>query len=492
MEKLEYDIKATEKIFMGKKEITIWVNFINLEKDLLETLQKQFNIKSNASNELSLPVTNPNNIDHPKTKKLFDILEILRSTNKYDIPSNEEFIEEMNIAKKEIPNKTEIKDASTKADELWIQFMKDLNKPEVQLFLKSIGMFRLSDSTFGHKFALNNILLAAAQNPNVSFVQTKAQWKKRFRRVVKDNATRIILKVPIVRKNVSKNEKENYMRTIGYSPRTNYDSLSVQQKVHVDTALKRNAANESTPFEYRIFYDISDTEPIDNSQIWEKTVGFENNMTGKLNKVAQTYKRLNGGHYKNEQSEQEKIDNVKKEIYHNDSVNPINLNKALTKGIISKYPDVHVISPQNKTVEAAEIALEQNLSSLADHLIETDGKIVKSENRTDSVNIAVVVCLCLLQANPKSVITKIANENILSMDSYFELRNIINSMLKLININSSTNESKNLINEIKYLNSVEELLNILGLSIDDVKQHEIEVQKNNFYEIFNRLNKKLI
>ena len=292
----------------------------------------------------------------------------------------------------------------------------------------------------------------------------------------------------------NQSDKANVMKRVGYKDNVTYNDLSRQQKDFIDISAVEGEAKSFTLIAY---YDVSDTVLIDpnGEDIWADTIGFDNNLTGHLNKAALDYKAANGGG---------SVEDISK-IYHNEEGDVKALSIALAEGIASTYPDIPTSLPTKDNVNAYKKCYGDMLEKLSDRLIEEKSKIVKKENREQGVLIATTIIMCLTRVAPETVALRLAN-NELTESSYFELRSIINGIIGLMRKNMPKQESKYNINEIELpmLNSVDELLSMMGMKRSDVKptdnaneqmeesESELKTIKENFFKFFDRINKQIL
>ena len=133
---------------------------------------------------------------------------------------------------------------------------------------------------------------------------------------------------------------------------------------------------------------------------------------------------------------------------------------------------------------------------IADRLIEEKGKIVREQNRQVGIKSTLTAILILTRLNPQKVASDIGNSDF-DPKFYFQLRDIINEIVNMINKNLPKLENKNMIEEmqIPYIQSVEELMNMLGVddSIENMeecykqKQNTIQTLKEGFYNVLKKI-----
>lgn len=496
---LDYTVASRKNLFSKKPEIRTWINYENLIQNDCSIVSMKFNGKMIKQKDgrftVGFSTTKPEDPNDPGTAKIIKTLQYLESTGRYEIPNINSVLTDMVSASQDVMNDKDKEKIAKSTDELWLKFMKDIQKPEMQELLKSIGQYALADSSFGWQLASSNLIRIKAQKEDATFVQTRRQWHDRFDRRVVPGAQKIGVVVPINKKNFKTPEDvKRYMKSQGYGDDVSYLDLSTQQKMNVDIGV---IAGEGVGFAIATYYDVSDTVLIDPSKPdkWAEEEGFDNNLTGHLNKAALANKaRANGA---------SKEDIMK--IYNNEEGNVGILAKALAKGIESRFPDMKIVFPKGNDTNVLTKFYSDLIEKVADRLIEEKGKIVKKENREQGIAIATTIVLCLTRVSPETVARKLAN-NELTQDSYFELRTIINSITWLIRKNVPKMENKKQLNEfdIPVLDSVDELLGMMGMSMNDVKPTETSEQqmesvdkeinsiKENFFRIFNKINKQIL
>ena len=476
--RIDYFAGITDKYnaFKKKKEVTHWLTVTGMDNVDKTTLINNFGaIKKKQSGEITFPSQKPSDINDKQTQNIVKAFEYLKNTNKYDVPNIEDVLSELESVKSDILSRNDKANIEKSTDEQWIDFMKNIQKPEVQQLLQSIGQYSLADDTFGWKLAATNVIRAFAQKPNASFLQTRNQWRKKFNRRIINGAKPIGILVPMTNQSISQDEKNRQMAKAGYGADMKYRDLSRQQKDYIDIS---STSYDSKYFQHIPYYDISDTVLIDGMEdIFANEVGFKNNLTGELNDKAIELKAKEGS-----------IDvNAARELYGNRQGDVIDLYDRLSKGIKEKYMSVGIVNPKGSDTKSVGDAYQASIERLADYLIENEGKIVRSENRKLSIAIATTIVLCLTRVKPENVAQKLKN-NELTIDSYTELRNIINKIINVMNTNIKESINNN---EIPQLSSVDELLNMIGMDREDVPtltQEGTEL-KENFHKFLNKINK---
>lgn len=482
--------------FTKKEKFLHWLNFNNLRDEDKIYLKNHCDALIKKNGTVGISTTNPNNPNDKKTKNIIDAYEYLQSTGLYEMPELKDIIFELKHAITDAVSTKDMQNTEKANDELWLKFMKEIQKPEIQLLLKSIGQYSLANSAFGWKISSENIARVQSQKPDATFLHTRLQWRRKFNRDVVPNAQKVVLLVPLINgKYINQDDLKNTMSQIGYKDNVSFNDLSKQQKDHVEITTR---GDDAISYKYLAYYDVSDTVLNDPNgrDIWAEEVGFDNNLTGHLNKAAIEYKARNS----NGEASQEDIE----KLYNNEEGDVKSLAIALAQGIQKNYPSVPTLLPKSDNRNAYVKCYSDMIEKLADQIIEDDSKIVRQENRTLGVSIASTIVLCLTRVSPETVARKLANDE-LTDQSYFELRNVINKIIRLIQVNMPKQESKKYINEmnIQMLDSVDELLSMMGMTRKDIKQTNMndknetfkenkmskkETIKENFYNLFNRIN----
>lgn len=497
MIKLDYTVASKKFNNKIKKvwEDQTWLNYENLDAADKEVLKSKFGGFIGKSGSVGFSTLSPKDYNNVKTANIINSYKYLESTGKYEMPPLQQMLDDLVSASNDIISKDDKENINKSTDEMWLKFMKEIQKPETQLLLKSFGQYSLADSTFGWKLAESNIMRIKAQKPDATFVQTRKQWHDKFRRRVLPDAKKIGVMIPLNNSSYQNQyDKANVMKRVGYKDNVSYNDLSRQQKDFIDVS---SVEGEAKSFMLMAYYDVSDTVLIDpnGEDIWADTIGFDNNLTGHLNKAALDYKAANGGG---------SVDDVSR-IYHNEEGDVKALSIALAEGISSSYPDIQTSLPKSDNINAYKKCYSDMLERLSDKLIEEKSKIVKKENREQGVLIATTIVMCLTRVAPETVALRLAN-NELTESSYFELRSIINGIIGLMRKNMPKQESKYNINEVELpmLGSVDELLGMMGMKRSDVKpteetepqmentEKELNTIKENFFNIFNRINKQIL
>lgn len=433
--------------------------------------------------EVAFSTAKPSSPDDPNTERIIEAYRFLASTGRYGMPTLDDILLELRDVRADKVDEKVIKEIEQTTDNMFAELMQKLKDPKVRAMLSSIGQYQIAESSYGWKFALNNVITIQAQNPNTTFLKQRHAWLESYNRKIKSGAKPIFVVVPSNQKTgITDAEIRKVMTEAGYGQDETFESLSPQQKEYIIITVRYMTGKG---FLVQPYYDISDTYVIDGERdIWSEDPGFDNNLTGHLNDAAMAdlEKRkasLNTYGYD------------VKELYNNEEGNYTALNDSLVKGMQKKYPELPVAKNGGNR---DDIAFERNLDVLADYLIEQKAKLVRPENRVQGKNIVKTFVFCFTKLKSDRIANELKDNQILTEKAYSELRNVINEIIMLINMATLRRESKQQVNEaIPYLNSTEEMLNMMGLSMADVKNHEREMEMNdikeNFMRTLNNINK---
>lgn len=479
--RLKYSVDGQLSNMFNKQVKKSWINFKNILPEDVEAIIK-FAKPIVRDNEIAMSTDKPSTWDAPFTKPIVQTLEYLQSTGRYDMPSIEDIMRELKFALKTIVTKEEMQAYNQSIDEIWMDFIKRLDDPEMQTLVKSISPFYMGDSTYGWKLCLNNALSVKRAMPEATFVKTSKEWQTKYNRQVIDGSQPLVIKIPhdsVVHK------ISDTMQKAGYNKGVRYGDLSRQQKDYIDV---KTRGGDAKHYSYIKVFDISQTVLRDGEEdIFNTEVGFKNNLTGELNDVAVQDKIAKG--YGNKEAVNA--------LYHNENGNPILVTKALYNAISQEYPDIKIYLPKdNAPTEDFERAFQDMVMKIADRLIEEKAKIVREQNRQMGIKSTLTAVLILTRLNPQKVATDIGNSDF-DPKFYFQLRDIINEIINMINKNLPRQESKNMIHEmqIPYIQSVEELMSMLGVedSIENMeesykqKQTTMNQIKESFFRTLNKI-----
>ncbi len=480
--RLKYSIDSqTTQDWRTKAEVKkVWLNLKNLTEEDKQYIQSNFK-GIERGDEISFPTTKPSIYDFPDTAKILGVLEYLQSTGHYAMPTVDIFVQKLKHALKDAVTKQDMSDAKKSTDEMWIEFMNRIEEPDMKSLIQSITPYYIGDSTYGWKLAFEQALRVKKYKPDATFVKTRRQWERDYNREINLDATRLLILVPYDSQVQSHHDT---MSQVGYNSDKKFGDLSKQQQEFVDIKSRSGAGKH---YHWQPVYDVSDTTVKEGEEdVFNNTIGFKNNLTGELNQHAINDKLQNG--FSSE-------DDVNK-IYHNETGNVQLLTTALAQGIQKNFVDVKALLPQNTKNENAYMsAFETMVCNLADKLIEDKAKIVKAENRQKGIEAVLIAVCALCRINARKVGLNLANDNF-SPKYYYELREIINAIVSLINKNMPRQENRLRINEeVPMLTSIEDLYDILNISEEDVESEEVyeskqqqkAILKEGFYNFFNKL-----
>lgn len=491
MIKLNYSVNLQQPSKFAKNKFAknnnvplAWINFENVMYDpdngILDRvlLTNKYGGRLNK-NAVSYSTPEPDNAEHPKTQAIITAYGFLESTNRYEMPPLNQMMMELSSVMSDHFTAADVENVEKSTDDMYVEFMQKLEDPKVQMLLQSLGQYQVATSTYGWRRSMDNVMRAYRQKPDATFVQTRYEWFYRYNRTIKPGAQRLLLVSPKQDFSCDYSDIIETMRELGYPDGTRFDDLSTQQQEHVKVA---TIYHTGKGFETKVYYDVSDTYVIDGEEDkWSEEVGFDNNFTGHLNQKAMddvTSKGID-------------VNGVDpREIYNREEGNPQVLNSAIVKGISNGFPEITPSTNGNPLT-----CFINNVQKLANYLLETKSKIVKQENRDASVKIITAFVLCFTKLKPEEVVRGIQS-NIMSREAYLELRDRINDIIRLINNSMIKMENKDIMNEsIPYLQSVDQMLSMMGLDLNDGVETAMEDKKYNtnsikesFITTLNKLN----
>ena len=492
MIKLKYSINTPNvskfsKFNKNKKpsKPVVWINFENVIDDEANDMRDKvwMTLKYGArknGDAVSYSTSDPMDESNPSTQQLINGYNYLASTNRYEMPPLKYMLMQMEDMLKNRATPEEIEAVEKSTDDMYVEFMQKLQDPKIQTLLKSLGQYQVATTRYGWKKSMDNVMRALAQNPNATFVQTAPEWFHKYNRNIKLGAKKILLATPVQDyKKIPYDDILDAMRDARYDSSVRFEDLSTQQRDYITVMAVYHSGHG---FEMKPYFDVSDTYVIEGEEdIWSNEVGFDNNFTMHLNQIAMDDVTAQG-------IELDGFD--PREIYNNEEGNPKLLNHTLVKGIQRKYPEV-------KAVEGSESlsSFIKNVRNLANYLLETKSKLVRQENRELGINIITAFVLAFTKLKPEYVCTQY-NDKVMERNAYLELRDRINDIIRLINDSMLKMENKNNINEsIPYLQSVDQMLEMMGLNLNDEQQAPMECKENdketikeNFMKTLNRLN----
>ena len=498
--KLEYTIGVQEVKAFGNippKQL-VWMNFENLRAVDKKALTSRFDGKvSKDGKSVGISTENPSNIAYKKTLLIKDAYEYLSSTGAYDMPDFNTIFRELKFAKKDFVSPKEARRIDSLVDDEWENFMKTIDNPETQLLLQSLTKFSIKDEAYGWQHSVDNAIRARLQKPDATFVLTRTQWREKYDRDISPDATPIRLVIPYQSGyHNGPNTRAQVMKDLGHANNVSYRNLSIQQQRSVD--IHALQYQQGYGFKYWTYYDVSDTLRRNGATFdkWDEEVGLLNTFTGELNQPAKADKAAKGS-----------VDtNADPSAIYNGEVNDIKqVFNALANAIATNdnFSDVQVVKPHSDDPQAYQRCFTQTLRTLADKLIGEMCKIARQDNRTEGVNIVTTIVMCLTKVAPEVTASKISSGE-LTRESYFELRNVINTILSNIKKNMSKNENRRKIQEAEIPSSIsiDDMFAMLDIDPDSLESIHDRVRMENldgdkavikeqFYKLFNRINQQL-
>ena len=204
--------------------------------------------------------------------------------NHYEVNMNEQqFSDDIETARKSVPNPKQLEKAIAKRDNLLERFFQQYNDEEVKREIAKLAQnikINCGDEK-EYKYAIlsyKNKLLAYAQKPDCTYIASQKTWRKYFKRRIKANAFPIYI---IAGNNTHKFDDDFASQESGLS------RLQASQNSHKLVSYDRLAKygnTNPTAFFVTVYYDYSDTEPYDaNEDSFNDDTGLESNLTGDYN-----------------------------------------------------------------------------------------------------------------------------------------------------------------------------------------------------------------
>ncbi len=303
------------------------VYIYNLEKEDIKTLTDRLtgdeytrfigSPRRGVPNTLLIKVFN-DDMRNWETKTLPIIQNILRDTGHYnekevnDLPG---LLSNVNMTKEEL--QTKYIEAQNKAIDVWLEYIKNIENPEVMKNLEDYKkVYKYLDTSYGLVKSVRNVatILAAAKSfgTHPTFILTANEWKQ-LNRLVKPGAHKYYVQTPLLENDDKKTLDKAIEKVIGKDNGTlpKYDDLSWQQKLAVKRELQK--FNAAPPFTVYLEFDIEDTEliPGKEDKIKEE-IGLSNNLTGALNQKAQ--EDYNSRHNISQEEETENKTNIAADV----------------------------------------------------------------------------------------------------------------------------------------------------------------------------------
>lgn len=203
--RLSYSVNyqpASKFAKFGKKQgAKAWINFENILYDADNNILDKVLLTNKYGGRLnkdavSYSTEHPEDVNDPNTMKIINAYEYLKSTNRYEMPSIQQILGELQAVKNDKISDKDAKEVEQSTDDMYVEFMSKLQDPKIQELLKSIGQFQIATTAYGWKYALDNVMRVYKQNPEATFIQQRQQWFKKFNRTIKPDAKRIIIVIP--------------------------------------------------------------------------------------------------------------------------------------------------------------------------------------------------------------------------------------------------------------------------------------------------------
>lgn len=196
------------------------------------------------------------------------------------LPPENELANEFINSKPIMPTAQQIAQANENLNVLFEKLFNFYEKPEYKELLGRIGTIgidqKLTEKAF-HVFSPKNLLLAYAQDPNVTFLATTAGWKK-YNRAVRGDAK------PIILKGTSGTVKDDEYGELSTGLKKSAAKKLGQQGEH---SFDVYSSTNPYRYPYYLYYDVADTVVIAGKKDkWSLEPGLTNNLTRELNRYA--------------------------------------------------------------------------------------------------------------------------------------------------------------------------------------------------------------
>jgi len=422
-----------------------------------------------------------------------DIIQTLKNKG-YSVPSIDELKKRAEIELKlDVLTPDEKAKAKESYDNLVVKVLTNLNDQKMRDLISKASNLRVTqdikDAAFGHKYSGKNVLRALAIKPDATFVATRKNWMVNYNRLVKPDATKIVLIIPAARGGYDQSKAE---KTLGLTKQAAYQSAQMKHKFDIEAQLDDSGSS----FMHKIFYDISDTYLIpglaDNDSDlskFDKVInepGLLDNLQGILNQAAINTKGVNLS-----PEEKAKIgakDTSDKNVmvfsrvfnYMKDLSISDRLLKPVVDSLITLDPKddnsvYKVINSYFMNVAFDRASSDRGLKS---H-IATAGTLAMDE-------LAPIALASLLNSNP--AILNLTKADIVNVfDKIMELQNKVISAKNVIDSPTiKTNESENMMEST--INTPEDLLALFGYSMSDLENNQDDKLLNEYYRINNKIN----
>lgn len=418
----------------------------------------------------------------------------------YDVPSLDELKTKADTELRlDIITPADKVSAKENYDNLIVKILSNLNDQKMRDLISKASNLRVTqdimDEAFGHVFSGKNVLRALAAKPDATFLATRKNWLSKYNRLVKPDATKIIL---FVNFGGGKFDQDKAEKMLGVKKDDAYQSAQMRHKFDIVA----QSTDSSSSFMAKLYYDISDTYLVpglaDNDADLAKfdkvtnEPGLLDNLQGILNQAAINMKGVN-------LSPEDKAKIGAKDTS--------NKNVMVFSRVFNYMKDIAIRDRLLKPVVDSLINLDPNDDNSVYRVIKnyfmtigfdraSDDKELKSNIATAGVlsmnEIAPTALAALLSSNPN--ILKLDKPDIVNVfDKIMELQNKVITTKNVIDNPTMKNESDEIM-ESK-LNSPEDLVALFGYKMSDLGgentgEEDSEILKE-FYDIYNKINKTI-
>lgn len=195
----------------------------------------------------------------------------------YEVPPIDLMEIEANNLKLSRYTAQELKEQESKTNNLWKTILSSIQSQKTQDLLKKIGRigFDFNEKLLGHVLHPNNALRAYAVKPDATFVAQVNAWRG-YNRLVRPNATKIILILSSQQKDFKKAEQELGVKR-----------SDVSGNQHLKNAFNVAASVGPNAYHPMVYYDVSDTFVIPGYEDkFTGIAGYVDNLQGVFNDLA--------------------------------------------------------------------------------------------------------------------------------------------------------------------------------------------------------------
>lgn len=374
--------------------------------------------------------------------------------NHYDVNMNEQqFIDDIETARKSVPNPKEVEKAIAKRDNLLERFFNQYNDEEVRREISKLAQnIKINCGEENeYKYAIlsdKNKLLAYAQKPDCTYIASQKTWRKYFKRRIRANATPIYI---IAGNNIHKFDDEFASQESGIS-RTQASNNS--HKLVSYDRLSKYGNSKPTSFFVVVYYDYSDTELYDaNEDSFNDDTGLESNLTGDYN---DKFKELSP----TQDNDTEEIrDNIRDKV----GATEIEKKAAFAFDNIIEYCKRNSEDYNSVLIMAADKDKTEGITEVLREMFRVIYERLHDKKQQDEkVNVSTCFVLAAMNiANNSMLDYMAANGNKFNQK---ELLNIYSQCCEVINIMNGLKE------EVIHKPTFKEFLNALNVTLDTVRQ----------------------